>query len=585
MTEPYVYGKSYGEIVVTAFRKNGGARVALWVAVAMLAMAALTPLLSNDRPFFARGTMPGEYRKSFNQLTKGAYFNILGLTARLRDETEKFKKRVATEAEFIRRSNEEEARLVIAPITRLHQQSESNLEIRGRWSGREESLEELIALVTPEEKKVFDAAIERIIKDLPAVFQGLLDIALSGVHVKLLELGDQLGPDAEQRAKDIEAKIRAVADAGSLTGPDRKAALKAVFEEAKAAFDPEKATLVTKTRFPLIESLDGMDVFFILVTLLGFLLFGPLTWWKLKEIRPLGRRWKLTWMAILIPAAAVAGIWELAHDVKFQSVSYKRGVEDGSVTLTSSLWPPIRYRYDEVPELPPGVTPPTAPDRHHWFGTDFMGRDLASRMMWGSRISLSIGFVSAGIAVAIGMILGVLAGYYRGWVDMALSRLIEIMLCFPSFFVILAVIAFLPPSIYNVMIVLGLLGWMSIARLQRGEFLRLMGQDFIVSAKALGAKDRRTMFRHILPNALAPVLVSASFQIASAMLTESGLSFLGLGVQEPATSWGQILYTGRTQLTNWWTFVIPGAAIFVAVTCYNLVGDGIRDAVDPRLKT
>jgi len=126
---------------------------------------------------------------------------------------------------------------------------------------------------------------------------------------------------------------------------------------------------------------------------------------------------------------------------------------------------------------------------------------------------------------------------------------------------------------------------MSVARLQRGEFLRLMGQDFIVSAKALGAKDRRTMFRHILPNALAPVLVSASFLIASAMLTESSLSFLGLGVQEPATSWGQILYTGRTQLQHWWTFVIPGAAIFVAVTCYNLVGDGIRDAVDPRLKT
>ena len=166
-----------------------------------------------------------------------------------------------------------------------------------------------------------------------------------------------------------------------------------------------------------------------------------------------------------------------------------------------------------------------------------------------------------------------------------LSRVIEIMICFPSFFIILAIVAFLPPSIYNVMIALGVFGWMSIARLQRGEFFRLMGQDFIVSAKSLGATDVRTMFRHILPNALAPVLVSASFGIASAMLTESGLSFLGFGVQEPATSWGQILYTGRTQLQHWWTFVIPGAAIFLAVTCYNLVGDGIRDAVDPRLKT
>jgi peptide/nickel transport system permease protein len=585
MTEPYVYGKSYGEIVVASFRKNAGARWALWIAVAMLVVAALTPVLSNDRPFYARGTMPGEYRKSLNQLTRGAYFNINGLPGRLRDETEKFRKRSASEAELIRRMNEPEARLAIGPITRLHQQAESNLEIRGRWSGREEPLEELLALVTPEERKQFDAAIDRIIGDLPTVYRGLLNIALSGVHVKLMELGDQLGPEAAQRAKDIEAKIRSVADAGYFSGQDRKAALKAAFDEAKAAFDPEKATLISKSRFPLLDSLDGMDVFFILVTILAFVLFGPLTWWKLKEIRPLGRRWKITWIAVLVPAAAIGGIWELAHDVKFQSVSYKKGVEDGSVVLTSSLWPPIRYRYDEVPELPPGVSPPTAPDRQHWFGTDFMGRDLVSRMLWGSRISLSIGFVSAAISVAIGVVLGVLAGYYRGWVDMALSRLIEIMLCFPSFFVILAVIAFLPPSIFYVMLALGLLGWMSLARLQRGEFLRLMGQDFIVSAQALGAPDRRTMFRHILPNALAPVLVSASFLIASAMLTESSLSFLGLGVQEPATSWGQILYTGRTQLQHWWTFVIPGAAIFVAVTCYNLVGDGIRDAVDPRLKT
>ncbi len=585
MTEPYVYGKSYGEIVTSAFRKNTGARVALWLSAVMMGLATLTPLIANDRPFLAHGTMPGEYKKAFNQLTRGAYFNLLGLPGRLREETEKFRKRSASEAELIRRMDEREARLVIDAITRLHQKSETNLEIRGRWSSRDETLEELISLATPQEKASFEAAIDRIIRDLPKTYQGLLDGALSGVHVKLMELGDQLGPEAEQRAKAVEAKIRGVANESYLTGEDRKAALKAAFDEAKAAFDPEKAQLLAKTRFPLLDSLDGMDVFFISATLLVLILFGPMTWWKLKVIRPLGRRWKLTWIAVLVPALVIGVLWELAHDVRFQSVSYKKGVEDGAIQLTSSIWPPIRYRYDEVPELPPGVTPPTPPDRHHWFGTDFMGRDMVSRMLWGSRISLSIGFVSAAIAVSIGVVLGVLAGYYRGWIDMALSRVIEIMLCFPSFFVILAVIAFLPPSIFYVMLALGVLNWMSVARLQRGEFLRLMGQDFIVSARALGAKDRRTMFRHILPNALAPVLVAASFQIASAMLTESSLSFLGLGVQEPATSWGQILYTGRTQLQHWWTFVIPGAAIFIAVTCYNLVGDGIRDAVDPRLKT
>jgi peptide/nickel transport system permease protein len=253
--------------------------------------------------------------------------------------------------------------------------------------------------------------------------------------------------------------------------------------------------------------------------------------------------------------------------------------------MTSALWPPVRYRYDEVPEVKGQSQFPTPPDSVHPLGTDFMGRDLLSRMLWGSRISLSIGFVSTAISITLGVLLGALAGYYRGFVDIALSRVIEIMICFPSFFIILAVVAFLPPSIFYVMLVLGLFGWMGVARLQRGEFFRLMGQDFVVAARALGATNPRTMFRHVLPNGLAPVLVSASFGIASAMLTESGLSFLGFGVQEPATSWGQILYTGRTQLQHWWTFVIPGAAIFVAVTCYNLVGDGIRDAVDPRLKT
>jgi peptide/nickel transport system permease protein len=168
---------------------------------------------------------------------------------------------------------------------------------------------------------------------------------------------------------------------------------------------------------------------------------------------------------------------------------------------------------------------------------------------------------------------------------MAISRFIEIIICFPTFFLILAVVAFLPPSIWNVMLVLGLFGWMGIARLQRGEFLRLVNLDFVVAAQALGARKSRIMFRHLLPNALAPVLVAASFGIAGAMLTESGLSFLGFGVQEPETSWGQILYTGRSHLDKWWTFTIPGIAIFFAVTCYNLVGDGIRDAVDPRLKS
>ena len=510
----------------------------------------------------------------------------MGLPGRMKEERRKFEERKASEADFIKRITQDEARAVYATLSRLQKRADSRPEIRGRWAAHDVTLEEMLAEMTPGEKSPFEAAIERVVRDLPVIYSELLGTALSGVGLKLRELADQLETGAGARAKEFEEKFRAALGSDYLTtSEDRKPRIRAVADEIRAAFDPEKASLKTRTRYPLFDSLNGPDVFFIMVTLAALIAFGPLTWWKLRKIVPIERRWKWTWVGVLAPAAFVALLWEAAHDVKFQSVSYKKGVEDSSIVMDSSLWPPVRYRYDEVPEVRGIVQWPAPPGREHLLGTDFMGRDLLSRMLWGSRISLSIGFVSTAIALLIGIVLGALAGFYRGVVDIGLSRLIEIMLCFPSFFVILAVIAFLPPNILYVMLVLGLFGWMGIARLQRGEFYRLIGQDFVVAARALGATNARTMFRHVLPNGLAPVLVSASFGIASAMLTESGLSFLGFGVQEPATSWGQILYTGRTQLQHWWTFVIPGAAIFIAVTCYNLVGDGIRDAVDPRLKT
>jgi len=586
MSDAAVHGKSYGEIVLSAFRKNRTARAALWVSVVMLIISALTPLLANDRPFFFRGAMPGEYQKSFNQVTKGAFFNILGLPGRLKEESGKLASRSATESEFLKRVTEEEARRIYPAFSRLHKHYESLPEQRGRWASHDVSVAEMLAEMTAQEKGPFEAAIQRVMTDLPSTYQGLLQDALAGFDLKLRELADQLDAPLAAQAAAIAGRFRSAVGEGYLTATeDRRPAMRAVLDDLKITLDPKKASLREKTRYPLLDSLNGLDVFFILLTLAGLVGFGPLSWGRLKRIVPLERRWGITWLLILAPSFILAVAWEIAHDVKFQSVSYKKGVQEGSILISSSLWPPLRYRYDEVPEVKPGIQYPSPPDREHVFGTDFMGRDLFSRMLWGSRISLSIGFVSTAIAVAIGIILGALAGFYRGIVDMILSRIIEIMLCFPSFFVILAVIAFLPPSIFNVMIVLGLFGWMGIARLQRSEFLRLMGQDFVVAARALGATDARNIFRHILPNGLGPVLVSASFGIAGAMLTESGLSYLGFGVQEPATSWGQILYTGRSQLDKWWTFTIPGAAIFLAVTCYNLVGDGIRDAVDPRLKT
>jgi len=225
-----------------------------------------------------------------------------------------------------------------------------------------------------------------------------------------------------------------------------------------------------------------------------------------------------------------------------------------------------------------------SPSPAHWFGTDQLGRDLLSRMLYGARISMSVGFVSVGIAVVIGTLIGTMAAYYGGRTDELLMRFVDLMLNFPRFFLLLTLIAFLRPSIFVIMAVIGLTGWMGLARLVRSEILSLKEREFVLSARALGARDRRIMFRHILPNALVPVLVSATLGVAGAILAESGLSFLGLGVQPPTPSWGNILIDGKANIEiAWWLSVFPGMAILVTVLAYNLLGEGLRDALDPRL--
>ena len=226
---------------------------------------------------------------------------------------------------------------------------------------------------------------------------------------------------------------------------------------------------------------------------------------------------------------------------------------------------------------------PPSPD--HLFGTDKLGRDVLSRMIYGSRISLKVGFVAVGITIVIGMFLGALAGFYGGILDAVIMRFVDVMLCFPAFFLILAVIAILEPSIWNIMVVIGLTGWMGVARLVRAEFLTLTKRDFILAARAQGAGDFRIIFGHVLPNALGPILVAATLGVAGAILTESALSFLGIGVQPPTPSWGNILTDGQdTIAVAWWLSLYPGLAILLTVLGYNLLGEGIRDAMDPRLR-
>lgn len=223
------------------------------------------------------------------------------------------------------------------------------------------------------------------------------------------------------------------------------------------------------------------------------------------------------------------------------------------------------------------------PSSAHWLGTDELGRDVLTRIIYGARISLKVGFVSVGIAAFIGTVAGLFAGYYGGWIDQLLMRFVDIMLCFPTFFLMLAVIAMLEPSIWYIMIVIGLTGWMGVARLVRAEVLSLRERDFVHAARAIGASDLRIIFRHILPNALSPVIVTATLGVAGAILTESALSFLGIGVQPPVPSWGNMLTAGKDYLEfAWWLSLFPGLAILVTVIAYNLVGEGLRDALDPR---
>jgi peptide/nickel transport system permease protein len=225
------------------------------------------------------------------------------------------------------------------------------------------------------------------------------------------------------------------------------------------------------------------------------------------------------------------------------------------------------------------------PSTSHWMGTDELGRDVLTRVIYGARISLKVGFVAVGIAITIGTMVGLFAGFYGGWVDSLLMRFVDIMLCFPTFFLILAVIALLEPSIWYIMLIIGITGWMGVARLVRAEVLSIKERDFITAARSIGASNARIIFRHILPNAAAPVFVAATLGVAGAILTESALSFLGIGVQPPTPSWGNILTSGKDYLEfAWWLSLFPGVAILITVLAYNLLGEGIRDALDPRLQ-
>ena len=225
------------------------------------------------------------------------------------------------------------------------------------------------------------------------------------------------------------------------------------------------------------------------------------------------------------------------------------------------------------------------PSREHWLGTDDIGRDVFSRVVHGARVSLSVGVVAVTIYVVIGTVLGAVSGYFGGRVDSVIQRLTDAVMCFPSLIIIISAVAILGPSIYNVMLVIGLLSWPTICRIVRAQFLGLREREFVEAARSMGAGNARIIFRHILPNAIAPIIVAATFGIASAILTEAGLSFLGLGVQPPTASWGNLVNTAQSAAVLKqmpWLWIPPGSLIALAVLSINFVGDGLRDTFDPR---
>lgn len=297
------------------------------------------------------------------------------------------------------------------------------------------------------------------------------------------------------------------------------------------------------------------------------------------------------WRFLRKDPLAIGGLWVLAA-LALLSIGGKAVTEwiviwdPAQVRLVDQLLPPLTNASAAVVEA--GQAPPLDV---YLLGTDELGRDVFSRMLQGAFVSLSIGFVAVGISVGIGVLLGATAGYYGdrriGFVsvDTLIMRFTDVMLCFPTFFLILTVVAMLPPSIFNIMAVIGATSWMGTARFVRAEFLSLREQEFVLAAKALGLPERRIIFRHMVPNAIAPVLVSATIGVAGAILTESGLSFLGFGVQPPDATWGNILADGRAYIFDApWLFSIPGLAILVVVLAFNLVGEGLREALNPKLR-
>jgi peptide/nickel transport system permease protein len=546
-----VYSQDYWDIVLSQLRKRPAVLISLTVLVVFYAAAIYAPILANDRPLYFKGIDLSLHRKAQREL---------GVTTR------------------------------------------AALELITAGSAGPE--------VSAREAKAVAERVAVLRTQLAKEDQTILD-EVDGV---LEELEGSPSPATARRLVDLADRVKVRLNPAAPGTPP---------------LPGQSVALVSYTAYPVLQNLSRGEIFF--MTLWAVVLTWPV--WNrivnralLKGDRARIRRARRAkTFAFLAPALLAGLLWQGKQGAFFLS-PYKAGLSRGDIIAEKVVFPPIPFGIaeindtesfrpptwhlesviteegfylhgpragtaDEATGIPKMAKPvevrrgePAVNDNHrHPLGTDSLGRDMLARIVWGARVSLAVGLVSTLLLALVGTILGSLAGYYGGKLDLVISRIIEVFQCFPVFFLILIVVAFIGPSILNIMLAIGLFRWTGVARLVRGEFIRLRGQDFVVASRALGVRNVRTIFRHVLPNGLGPVLVAATFSVASGILIESGLSFLGFGIQLPIPSWGALLIESRSA-EHWWIQIYPGVLIFITVLFYNLLGESVRDALDPRLK-
>lgn len=572
------YSKDYWDLVFEQLSRRRLFQFGLVVLALLYGSAIYAPLLANDRPYVLEAINYAEY----DQARKGLYPVTLGFRGLAKKTPDEYlAKRTEGSTQTYAEALEAERSALATRIQTLRTYAPS---------------ESHAALAE------FDAAAGRAV-----------DLALAGDHEGAAAAAGELKDAAKAIRTDFEALREVTAEDGTVSSTGNLA-------------------LEGVVSYPLMEATTAWEMFF--MVLWAFVLGWPVWNWALNRIvlgadRERIRAWRKRKLVLVLSVSTLAAVlWAflVGGQTTFHVSPFKESLTSGEIAATRVIFPPLAFGFAEthveeilrpptwtkgseiseagtymhgarapVPDPITGYLPEgtpvevrfSEPERNsglrHPMGTDSLGRDLLVRALWGGRVSLAVGIVSTVILMVIGVVIGAIAGFFGGRVDLVISRFIEVVICFPVFFLILVVVAFVGPSILNIMIVIGLVRWTGVARLTRGEFLRLRELDFVVAATALGLSSRRTVFRHMLPNAMGPLLVAATFSVAAGILVESGLSFLGFGIQLPIPSWGSLVTESRN-LSHWWIQLFPGLLIFITVLCYNLVGDGIRDAMDPKMR-